>query len=136
MPSVWLPENGTEFLHYFISHVKSNWLAYCDAHLADVNLRRQVINSNGSDPQLLNTLLEDGLKWLNYRQQLGRFTSKIRDFIKSYSRKYNETGDLDEVLDQFYNDIGKKLDLLDENSRDIIQLVSVSYYIVRSIPLG
>ncbi|OHE98018.1 hypothetical protein CORC01_06687 [Colletotrichum orchidophilum] len=125
MPHIWLPDNGAVFLRHFLVHVKHTWLAYCEANLVDLHLRKRIIGSKGADPELLDHLLENGQKWLSHRHKLSKVALKIRNFAKAYCLKHNETGDLEELIeaiDELSAAVGKKLGELDENSRDLIQL--------------
>ncbi|KAL0782330.1 hypothetical protein CaCOL14_000236 [Colletotrichum acutatum] len=125
MPHIWLPDNGAVFLRHFLVHVKHTWLAYCDANLVDLHLRKRIIESKGSDPALLDHLLENGQRWLSHRHNLSKVASSIRNFARKYCLQHNETGDLEELteaIDQLAAAVGKKLGELDENSRDLIQL--------------
>ncbi|KAK1495370.1 hypothetical protein CTAM01_08499 [Colletotrichum tamarilloi] len=125
MPHIWLPDNGAVFLRHFLIHVKHTWLAYCDANLVDLHLRKRIIESKGSDPALLDHLLENGQRWLSHRHNLSKVASSIRNFARKYCLQHNETGDLEELteaIDQLAAAVGKKLGELDENSRDLIQL--------------
>ncbi|KAK1450991.1 hypothetical protein CCUS01_11358 [Colletotrichum cuscutae] len=125
MPHIWLPDNGAVFLKHFLGHVKATWLAYCEANLVDLKLRKRIIESKGTNPALLNLLMTNGQRWLSHRHELSKVILKIQKFATYYCLQHNETRELKgltEAINQLSITVGEKLGELDKNSRDLIQL--------------
>ncbi|KAI8293032.1 hypothetical protein K4K59_006011 [Colletotrichum sp. SAR11_240] len=87
--------------------------------------RGEVLEANGSDPNLLGTLLKDALRPVHYRRRLQTTVTEAQKFATDYCNRHDEVADLDGLLkqiDAFSDDVGNYIGQLDQITRDLIQM--------------
>lgn len=86
------------------------------------------MEANGSDPNLLGTLLKDALRPVHYRRRLQTTVAEAQKFATDYCNRHDEVAELDGLLKQVEavsEDVGNYIGQLDQITRDLIQMVSV-----------
>jgi predicted RNase H-like HicB family nuclease len=90
--------------------------------------RRSVLAAKGKTPELINRLLEDAEKWIQFRTILRDQVDAAKEFRAKYSSRYDEDKALDNLestIDNFKEDISDKITELDKLSQSLIQIVSI-----------
>ncbi|KAF4929095.1 putative ankyrin repeat protein [Colletotrichum viniferum] len=124
---LWLPEKGIELFQSLVSEVQKRWSSIVRNTINNINGQRrgEVLEANGSDPNLLGTLLKDALRPVHYRRRLQTTVTEAQKFATDYCNRHDEVADLDGLLKQieaFSDDVGNYIGQLDQITRDLIQM--------------
>ncbi|KAL6786563.1 hypothetical protein J3E68DRAFT_420021 [Trichoderma sp. SZMC 28012] len=127
LPYGWIPDNGMDFFHQFLTHIKAQWLELCimfGEHLSAKRLEQ--FESKGKNSEITDCLAKDAQAVARLRTVLAGLTSDAERFMNNYCARFNADNipkDLQKLIkDDMEVGINKRLEDLDQTVRDLLQI--------------
>ena len=84
------------------------------------------ISQKGQNPDLINQLAHDAQRWAELSRVLKLQLPQAKKIIREHYRRYNDGGRLStaqNALDSFGENVNARIGMLDQATRDLLQLV-------------
>ncbi|KAF1936893.1 hypothetical protein EJ02DRAFT_386559, partial [Clathrospora elynae] len=126
LPSGWIPKDGLDFFSHFLQTLKNRWLQVCDLadhHLTDCRLNQ--LREKGESRELIPRLAQNARTWTELRRTLKGHVITAENFANEYCYRHNGNRirhDIKHLIPHFAAEVGARIDNLDQNVRDILQL--------------
>ncbi|KAH6962425.1 hypothetical protein BKA56DRAFT_622975 [Ilyonectria sp. MPI-CAGE-AT-0026] len=143
-----VPNNGIELFRRMVIEVEKRLVSLCESNEADLNAsylmlsfhlkRRDILQAKGAKKNLADRLLDQGMAWINLRSAVRDMASDAQKFAREYHKRHQETSSIEGLLGAIKNlsdNISNRISLLDEISKDLIQMVrapvtqTLTYYL-------